>query len=140
MLDKRIGFNPPSQYLTWGVRGTNSIPFHRRTGRACHDPARAAIAEVLDVAHVRHDMREVLIMGPKLQDVFDRSMNVDSLLNVDGTSASPHTEQLLELDIRNGARQRRQARGTESTAKRITPAPTIIATPLFITCLLCPHA
>src|ERR671915_952889 len=99
------------------MRRDDSIPLHSRAGWAGYHPARAAIAEVLHLAHVGHEAREVLIVRPEREDALDGGVDADSLLDIDGTSASAHTQHALEFDIGNGAHQHAQTCKANAAAK-----------------------
>src|SRR5688500_10709633 len=108
MLNNRIRLSTPGKHFMRNVRRDDSIPLHSRAGWTGHHPVGAPITQVLDLAHMGHEAREALIVCPEREDALDGGVDGDSLPDIDGASASTHTQHALKFDVGNSAHQHAQ--------------------------------
>jgi hypothetical protein len=83
----------------------------------CDCPSRAGTY----VQHARHETRKVFVCGPEREYRFDRCLDGDRLLNVDGASRPAQSGQPTRANVRDGSREQSDATGRKQCARHITP-------------------
>jgi hypothetical protein len=99
VLNDRAGLRPPFQPLIRSVGSDHGLPFRWQASRPGHDPVRAPVAEVLHLTHIRHKAREVLVVIPEPKDAFDRRVDRDRLLTMDGPFSIAQTKHAPQFHI-----------------------------------------
>src|SRR5262245_2167840 len=75
--DRRAGQTLPRQQLVRYLSSDLSRPFNQQTRRPGDYPMRTAIARGPRLAHVGHKPRKVPVIGPEIEDLLDRRVDVD---------------------------------------------------------------
>src|SRR5207253_4756789 len=84
VVQHRARLAAPREQPVRGPLRQHGVPLDRQVAGPTYDPARAQAAEILDLAHVGHEEREVFIVLPEGVDLLGRCLDVQRLLDVHG--------------------------------------------------------
>src|SRR5262249_58993226 len=103
--DRRAGQTLPRQQLVRALSSDLSRPFNRQTRRPGDYPMRTAIARGPRLAHVSHKPRKVPVIGPEIEDLLDRRVDVDRLQHFDRLAVVTDTEKGSHFQVGGAAHE-----------------------------------
>ena len=113
--------------MTGFVIGDDGVPGDRDSGRAGDSPARTAVAQIADLAHVVHKVRKVFVIRPGFKHLLDRRIDVDRLADIKGSTAAAHSEQAFQFKVGRGPQRQKEARRAERRANAVTSSVVVVS-------------
>src|SRR5215468_1311030 len=119
VTDRRAWHALPSQEFVANQFGDLSRPFNRQTGRPGDGPMRTAIACGPRLAHIGHKTRKVVVIGPEIEYLLDRSVDVDRLPHLDRATITAYAQEAFRLQISRASHKQAETDRAERDADRI---------------------
>src|SRR5262249_916328 len=114
----------PRYYFVWNELGHHRVPFHRETGRADHRPLRMPVPQVAHLAHVGHEVREVVGILPEFEDAFDWRVDVDRLVKIYCAPPSAYSEDAPHFEVRGASHHQCESERSGGAAERVSATQT----------------